>query len=146
MKVVIQRVSSASCIVNHQVINSITKGFLLLVGFTEEDNLEIVKQMAYKVANLRVFEDENDKMNMSIIDVKGDILSVSQFTLYGDVKKGNRPSFTKALDPRMAKELYHEFNNILNDNYHILTKEGIFGAHMEINLINDGPVTIILEY
>lgn len=146
MKVVIQRVSKASCLVNKQVVNSINKGFLLLVGFTEGDNFDTVKQMAHKVANLRIFEDDNDKMNLSITDVKGDILSISQFTLYADARKGNRPSFTGALNPVLAEQLYHQFNQILKSDYHILTKEGMFGAHMEIELVNDGPVTIILEY
>ncbi|HHU80065.1 MAG TPA: D-tyrosyl-tRNA(Tyr) deacylase [Acholeplasmataceae bacterium] len=146
MKVVIQRVSRASCKVDNEIINAINKGYLLLVGFTEGDNIDNVKQMAQKIANLRIFEDENNKLNLNIMDAQGDILSISQFTLYGDTRKGNRPSFTKALDPAIAERLYYEFNQILNDTYHITTKAGVFGAHMEIELVNDGPVTIILEY
>ena len=145
MKVVVQRVKKASCTVDHKVISKIDNGFLLLVGFTQSDTLKEVIYLAKKIANLRIFEDDLGKLNKSIIDMNYEILSISQFTLYGDVRKGNRPSFTKALEPKKALELYLELTNILNNEYKIKTLNGAFGEHMDITLINDGPVTIILE-
>lgn len=117
---------------------------MLLVGFGLDDNIEIVKKMAYKVANLRIFPDSNDKLNLSIKDVDGKILSISQFTLYGDARKGNRPSFTSALKDG-AKELYLEFNEILRKDYNLIVEEGIFGADMNVKITNVGPTTILLE-
>lgn len=145
MRVLVQRVSEASCIVNKQVISNIEKGFLLLVGLTHSDTIEEVQYMAKKIANLRIFEDENHKLNKSILDVKQEILSISQFTLYGDTVKGNRPSFTDALEPVKAKELYLKLSEILSTEYNIKTQNGVFGEHMEISLVNDGPVTLLLE-
>lgn len=145
MKIVVQRVKKASCRVNFEIISKINHGFLLLTGFTQNDTIEDVKYLAKKVANLRIFEDEQGKLNKSILDMKYDILNISQFTLYGDASKGNRPSFTKALEPGKAKELYLQLSEILTNEYNIKTLNGKFGEMMDIELINDGPVTIILE-
>lgn len=144
MRVVIQRVNNASCVVNGKIISNISKGYLLLVGFTHGDSLDNISKMAKKIANLRVFEDENGKMNLNISQVNGEILSISQFTLYANTKEGNRPSFTESMIPSKAIELYQEFNNELR-KYNLNVSEGIFGEHMQIHLINDGPVTINLE-
>ena len=143
MKVVVQRVGNASVKVEGKIVGEIDKGLLLLVGFTEGDNLEKINYMVNKVINLRVFDDNNGVMNLSVQDVNGSILSVSQFTLYGDASKGNRPSYIKALKGDEASKLYKEFNNRLNSIIH--TEEGVFGADMEVNLLNDGPITIIIE-
>lgn len=143
MKVVVQRVRNANVKVDGNIVGRIDKGLLLLVGFTEGDNLEKINYMVNKVINLRVFDDNNGVMNLSVQDVKGSILSVSQFTLYGDASKGNRPSYIKALKGEEASKLYKEFNNRLNSIIH--TEEGVFGADMEVNLLNDGPITIIIE-
>lgn len=145
MKVVVQRVLEATCTVNEKIISKIDKGYLLFVGFTQNDSSDEVKYLAKKIANLRIFEDELGKLNKSILDMDYKILSISQFTLYGDASKGNRPSFTKALDPEKALVLYLELSNILNNEYHIKTLNGAFGEHMDISLINNGPVTILLE-
>jgi D-tyrosyl-tRNA(Tyr) deacylase len=145
MRVLVQKVKTASCRVNQEIISEIQHGFLLFTGFTHTDTLEEVKYMAKKVANLRIFEDQNGKLNESILDHKGSILHISQFTLYGDAAKGNRPSFTMAMEPQKAEKLYHYFTELLVSNYHIPTKVGQFGEHMDIELINDGPVTILLE-
>lgn len=146
MKVVLQRVKSANCIVNKEIVSEIDKGYLLLVGFTQQDSLENVQKMAKKIANLRVFDDEMGKMNLSINDINGSILAISQFTLYADATSGNRPSFVKAMCPQDANFLYEEFIKILNRDYQIVTKKGIFGAHMELHPVCDGPVTINLEF
>lgn len=143
MKVVVQRVKNASVKVDGKTVGEIDKGLLLLVGFTEGDNLEKINYMVNKVINLRIFDDNNGVMNLSVQDIKGSILSVSQFTLYSDASKGNRPSYTKALKGEEASKLYKEFNNKLNSVIH--TEEGVFGAEMEVNLLNDGPITIIIE-
>ncbi|KFZ26408.1 MAG: D-tyrosyl-tRNA(Tyr) deacylase [Candidatus Izimaplasma bacterium HR2] len=145
MKVVVQRVKEANCTVDKKVISSINNGYLLLVGFTQNDSIEEVKYLAKKIANLRIFEDQEGKLNKSILDMNYEILSISQFTLYGDTSKGNRPSFTKALEPKKALNLYLELSNILNKDFNIKTLNGAFGKHMDISLTNDGPVTIILE-
>lgn len=118
---------------------------MLLVGFGLNDTMENVKKMAMKVANLRIFPDSNDKLNLSILDVGGSILSISQFTLYADSRKGNRPSFTDALKDG-AKELYLAFNEILRKEYNIKVEEGIFGADMNVSITNVGPTTIMLEF
>ena len=145
MKVVVQRVSEASCTVNGEIISSIKHGLLLLVGFTHADTIEEVHYMAKKIANLRIFEDENHRMNKSVLDMNYEILSISQFTLYGDAGKGNRPSFIAAMKPKEAKRLYVQLGTILNKVYGIQTVDGAFGETMEIALINSGPVTIELE-
>lgn len=143
MKTVITRVNKASVTVENKVISKIDNGLLVLVGFTENDNSNTIDYMVKKVLNLRIFDDEYGVMNKSILDIKGEILSVSQFTLYGDATNGNRPSYIKALKGSEAIKLYEEFNDKLN-NY-IPTKTGKFGAEMQVESINDGPVTIIIE-
>ncbi len=144
MRVLVQKVLSASCEVDKKLISKIDRGFLLLVGFTEGDNIDTIKYMVNKVINLRVFEDSNDVMNLSLKDVDGEVLSISQFTLYGDASKGNRPSYIKALKSEEASKLYDLFNLELSNSYKEV-KKGIFGADMKISLINDGPTTILLE-
>lgn len=143
MKVVAQRSKYSKVVVDEKLVNEIDKGLVLLVSFTQTDTLENVKKMARKVANLRIFDDENGVMNKSILDVGGEILSISQFTLYGDASKGNRPSYVKALNGREAIVLYEEFNKEMNS--YIKTKPGVFGAEMELSITNDGPITIIIE-
>jgi len=145
MRVIVQRVKCADVKVHDSIKAAIETGFLLLVGFTHDDDDLTVKQMARKVANLRIFSDEEGKMNLSLNQVKGEILSISQFTLYGDTSKTNRPSFTQAKSYLEADKLYQEFNEILRKDYGFVVKSGIFGEHMEIGLVNDGPVTIIIE-
>lgn len=144
MKVVVQRVSHAKVEVSKKVVGQIDQGLLLLVGFTYGDNTETLKWMSKKIANLRIFDDENGIMNLSLKDINGKILSVSQFTLYGDSKKGNRPSYIKALGGNEAKVLYNEFNKLLKEE-NIPVEEGIFKEDMQVSLTNDGPITIILE-
>lgn len=144
MKVVVQRVSEASVTIDGQIHGKIDKGFLLLVGIQDSDNEDIVRKMADKIARMRIFVDENDKMNLSLSQVNGDILSISQFTLYADCKKGNRPSFSLAGKPEHAKKMYLYFNEYLR-SLGIKVEEGIFGADMKVRLLNDGPVTIILD-
>ena len=144
MRVVVQRVKEASCTIDGNIYSSIEKGFLLLVGFTNGDSIKEVKYIAKKIAGLRVFEDENGKMNLNLASVNGQILSISQFTLYADTRYGNRPSFTDALNPSDATLLYDLFNAELA-TYGCVVKTGIFGADMKIGLINDGPVTIIFN-
>ena len=143
MKVVVQRVKEASCKVDNKITGQIGYGFMLLVGFNTEDTELNVYDMVKKVLNLRIMDDENHVMNKSILDTKGSILSISQFTLYADTKKGNRPSYAYAMKGEDAIKLYQLFNDELRKQIHV--EEGIFGADMKISLINDGPVTIILE-
>lgn len=143
MKVVIQRVKNSSCEVDGKITGKTELGFMILVGFTFDDNLDTIKYIVNKIINLRVFDDENGVMNKSIKDVNGTILSISQFTLYADTKKGNRPSYVNALPSKEASCLYDEFNKELNKEIH--TETGIFGADMDIKLENFGPVTIIME-
>lgn len=143
MKVVVQRVSSASVKIDQKIYNEIDKGYLLLVGFTHNDNIEDINYVVSKIVNLRIFNDENDKMNKSILDINGRILSISQFTLYGSTKKGNRPSFVDSMKYDDAAKLYEVFNDKLNE--HVKTYSGVFGADMKVNLVNDGPVTIIID-
>ena len=143
MKVIVQRVSKAKCIVDKKITGEIENGFMLLVGFTNGDNLETINHMVKKIVNLRIMDDENHVMNKSILDTGGSILSISQFTLYADTKKGNRPSYINALNNQDAKLLYEKFNEELKKYLHV--EEGIFGADMEISLVNTGPTTIILE-
>jgi len=144
MRVVLQRVKEASVTVDQEVIGQIKQGFLLLVGVTHEDTIDQVNWLADKIAGLRVFEDEEERMNRSLQDVDGQILSVSQFTLYGDVKKGRRPAFTEAAKPDLANSLYEAFNERLRAQG-LKFETGQFGAMMDIALVNDGPVTLILE-
>lgn len=144
MKVVVQRSKEASVTVNNKVVGKIDKGLVLLVGFTTNDNIDIIKYMVDKIINLRIFDDENNVMNKSLKEINGSILSISQFTLYADCKKGRRPSYINALSSDEAKILYDRFNEELRKN-NIIVKTGIFKADMQVSLINDGPVTIILE-
>ena len=144
MKVLIQRVKNAGVNIEGKPFSSIEKGILALVGIEKGDTLEQVQKLAKKVANLRIFPDENDKMNLSLIDIKGEILIVSQFTLCGDCKKGTRPSFDKSAPPDIAESLYERFIEEVKA-YGINTGNGKFGAMMEVSLINDGPVTFMLE-
>ncbi|MFC7441367.1 D-aminoacyl-tRNA deacylase [Laceyella putida] len=144
MKIVLQRVREASVTVDGEVTGAIGKGVMLLVGFTEGDAEEDLRHLAEKVVHLRIFEDEAGKMNHSLLDVGGGILSVSQFTLYGDCRKGRRPNFMNAAKPDVAKPLYERFNEMLRQ-YGVQVETGIFGAMMQVSLINDGPVTLILE-
>ena len=144
MRVVIQRCKYASCSVDGVVVSKINKGFMCLVGFKEGDTLKDVELLAKKTAGMRIFEDENSKMNLGLNDVNGDILAISQFTLYADCKKGNRPSFTEAMNYNKAIDFYDEYCNILR-GYNINVLKGVFGADMQIELLNDGPVTIILD-
>lgn len=143
MKVVIQRSKKSSVSVGNNYKESINFGMVLLVSFTEGDNSKIIDWMINKILNLRIFNDENDVMNKSILDVGGEILSISQFTLYANCEKGNRPSYKKALKSELATVLYDEFNQKLATK--ITTKTGVFGGDMLVNIENDGPVTIILE-
>lgn len=145
MKVVLQRVAYAKCTVDGVVTGECKKGYMLLVGYTHTDTTETNKKMAKKIANLRIFEDENGKMNLNIFQVGGSILSISQFTLYANTNEGNRPSFVEAMKPDLAKELYEDFNDELR-SLGLSVSCGVFGAHMEIELLNDGPVTITLEF
>lgn len=144
MRVVVQRVRHASVHVNQEIVGQIEQGYLLLVGITHDDNEEIVNRIAKKCVDLRIFEDEDGKMNKSIEDVHGAMLSISQFTLYADCKKGRRPSFIDAARPETANPLYEVFNQTIR-SYGITVETGIFGADMKVDLCNDGPVTIILD-
>lgn len=144
MKVLIQRVLSSSVTVEDKIVGKIDKGLLIFVGFTEGDSEKEINYMVEKIINLRIFDDENGVMNKSLLDVKGSILSISQFTLYADASKGRRPSYIKALGGDSASVLYNKFNQKLKDT-NIPIEEGIFGADMKVNLINDGPITIMLE-
>lgn len=144
MRVVMQRVKHASVHVDGNLTGKCDQGYLLLVGITHEDDEEIVEKMASKCMNLRIFEDENGKMNKSIFDINGNVLSVSQFTLYADCRKGRRPGFEKAAKPQIANELYEKFNQCIRD-LGIEVQTGIFGADMKVDLLNDGPVTIIMD-
>ena len=144
MKIVLQRVKEASVTIDGEIHGAIGKGYMILVGFNEEDNPEIIDRLVEKVIHLRVFEDENQKMNRSLLDVEGSILSISQFTLYADCRKGRSPSFINAAKPDISSPLYDYFNECLrNQGIHVET--GIFGADMKCALINDGPVTIVLD-
>lgn len=144
MKFVIQRVTHASVRVDEQIIGSINMGFLVFIGICEDDTIEIADKMIHKLIEMRIFQDGNQKTNLSLKDVSGELLLISQFTLYADCKKGNRPSFTKAGNPKLAKELYeyiiHECQKQIPT-----VQTGSFGADMKISLLNDGPFTIILD-
>ena len=143
MRCVIQKVNKSSVTVDGKVISEIGRGLNVLVGFTDTDTEEDIKYCVRKIVNLRVYEDENDVMNRSVIDEKGEILSISQFTLYGDTRKGNRPSYIRALGGDKALPMYERFNELLNQE--VSTKGGVFGADMKVEILNDGPTTIIID-
>ena len=144
MRIVIQRVNRASVKIAGNTVGQISKGLLLLVGLKEGDEADIVKKAAAKIAKMRIFEDENGKTNLAIKDVDGQILSVSQFTLLADTKKGNRPSFINAMRPPKSKELWKQFNEEL-EKLGLTVETGEFGADMQVDLQNDGPFTIVLD-
>ncbi len=144
MRIVLQRVVEASVEVEGKLVSSIGRGILALVGIGQKDNEEILKLMAKKLVNLRIFPDREDKMNLSLLEIGGELLCISQFTLYANCRKGRRPSFTDAMPPREAEKLFEQFVDILRE-YKISVGTGIFGAMMNVSLINEGPVTIILD-
>jgi D-aminoacyl-tRNA deacylase len=144
MRIVVQRSKNASVTVNEKVIGEIEKGLVLLVGVTHDDTIDDANYLADKIVNLRIFEDGNGKMNLSLLDVGGSILSISQFTLYGDCRKGRRPNFMAAAKPEQALNLYQYFNQVLSEK-NVVVETGEFGAEMDVALINDGPVTMILD-
>ena len=146
MRLTIQRVKNASVEVEGKIVGEIEKGFLVLVGVTHSDTKENADFLARKLCNLRVFEDENEKMNLSIKDIDGELLIISQFTLYADTKKGNRPSFIESAEPKYANELYEYFIQKCKEENIRKVEKGIFGAHMKVSLLNDGPVTINMEH
>ncbi len=143
MKVIVQRSKNSKVTIDGKVNGKIDHGFVLLVGFTEGDNETIIDKMIDKITHLRIFEDENEKMNLSILDVGGSILSISQFTLYANCTEGRRPSFAEALKAEEATKLYEIFNEKISKIVH--TETGIFGADMKVEIYNDGPVTIVLD-
>ena len=144
MRAIVQRALESSCVVEGKIVGSIDKGFMILVGFTHTDTLEEIKLLSRKIAGLRVFEDECGKLNKGIKDIGGSILAISQFTLYADCKRGNRPSFTEAMYFEKANDMFNIFVNELRQ-YDINVETGVFGADMKIKFTNDGPVTIILD-
>ena len=144
MRIVVQNVNRAKCTIDNKIVGEISRGFCVFVGFTHLDTKETVEKMVNKLVSLRLFDDENGKTNLSLNDINGSILSISQFTLYASVKDGRRPSFVDAMRPDEATKMYDYFNECLrNTGIHIET--GVFGADMKIELLNDGPVTIILD-
>lgn len=144
MRAVVQRVKKSQVVVNGTVVGSINKGILVLLGVGREDTEEDLKWLVDKVVNLRIFEDDEGKMNKSVKDVNGEILVVSQFTLYGDCRRGRRPSFTQAAPPEKGKLFYEKFIELLKEEK-VKVENGVFGAKMEVHLINDGPVTILID-
>jgi len=143
MKVVIQRSKNSNVIINNEIYNKIDKGLVIFSCFTDGDTIDDINYIVKKITNLRIFDDEFGVMNKSIIDNNGSILSISQFTLYGDAKKGNRPSYIKALGGEMASPMFDQFNELLRE--HVKVETGIFGADMTVNIENDGPVTILID-
>ena len=143
MRILVQRSLESSVSVNKEIVGKIDKGLVLLVGFTHTDTVDNINKLVQKVLNLRIFDDENGVMNKSILDVGGSILSISQFTLYADTHKGNRPSYINAMGGESATKLYDLFNEELSKYIHV--EKGIFGADMKVNIFNDGPTTILLE-
>lgn len=144
MRAVVQRVSSSKVVVEDNIVGSIGNGLLVFLGVGREDDVKDVSYLVEKIIGLRIFEDKAGKMNLSLLDIKGEILVVSQFTLYGDVRKGKRPNFTSSAPSEIAEDLYKDFILKCKD-YDIKVQNGIFGANMEVSLINDGPVTILID-
>ena len=145
MRVVVQRVSQSSVIIESDIVSSISKGLLILLGVENNDTLDDVDWLIRKIINLRIFTDIDGKMNNSIVDIKGDIIVVSQFTLHAKTKKGNRPSYINAAQPKIAIPLYENFVQVLKNESKLNVLTGQFGADMKVSLINDGPVTIIID-
>jgi len=145
MRVILQRVSQASVSINNEIHGAIGNGLLILLGVESEDSLEDIQWLTKKIVNQRIFSDEDGKMNLSLLDINGEALVVSQFTLHASTKKGNRPSFIKAASPQIAIPLYEDFIKELNEKLQKPVKTGEFGADMQVSLINDGPVTIIMD-
>ena len=145
MRVVVQRCSRAEVRIDGEIVGQIGKGFVLLVGVTDTDTREQADVLAKKIAQLRVFEDTEGKMNLALNEVEGEVLSISQFTLYADCRKGNRPSFIRAARPEIAEPLYDYFNDMLRTRYNLHVETGRFGADMKVYFINDGPVTSLLD-
>ena len=145
MKIVLQRCSRAEVRIDGETVGRIGTGFVVLVGITHSDTREDADFLAKKVAGMRVFEDAEGKMNLSLAEVDGQILSISQFTLYGNARKGNRPSFIEAARPEVAEPLYNYFNQVLREQYGLHVETGRFGANMQVDFVNDGPVTIIVD-
>ncbi len=145
MRIIVQRCSRAEVRIDGETVGQIGTGFLLLVGITHSDKKQEAEYLAKKVANMRIFNDAEGKMNLSLAEVGGAILSISQFTLYGNVHKGNRPSFIKAAPPEVAEPLYAYFNTLLRELYGLTVETGRFGADMKVDFVNDGPVTILLD-
>jgi D-aminoacyl-tRNA deacylase len=144
MRAIVQRVTSSRVVVDDKVIGSINKGFNILIGISKEDTIDDLQYMKDKILNLRIFEDENDKMNLSLLDVQGEILVISQFTLYGDCRKGRRPNFMEAEGGEKAKALYDNFVEMLRESS-LKVETGEFGAYMKVDIQNDGPVTLMID-
>ncbi len=145
MRAVVQRVKRAEVLVDGQVTGKIDKGLLVFLGVGQDDDQKDLEYLADKVVNLRIFEDSEDKMNLSVIDVGGQVLVVSQFTLYGDCRKGKRPSYSSAARPEEAEKFYNKFIEYIRDKYNIKVETGVFQAMMDVNLTNDGPVTLLID-
>jgi len=143
MRAIVQRSKNSSVIIEEKVYGKIDKGLVVLVGFTEGDTKEDIEYIVKKIINLRIFDDDSGIMNKSVLDIKGDILSISQFTLYANTKKGNRPSYIEALSSEKAIKLYDQFNSMLREHLKVAT--GVFGADMLVNITNDGPITILID-
>ncbi|WP_423189399.1 D-aminoacyl-tRNA deacylase [Alkalibacterium sp. f15] len=144
MRAVIQRAKEANVRVENEIVGEINRGLVVFIGVEDDDGEEDINYLVRKISNLRIFEDEEDKMNLSVKDVDGAILSISQFTLHADTKKGNRPSFVAAAKPDYADKVYNQFNELLSEQG-LRVETGEFGKHMEIDFINDGPVTILID-
>lgn len=145
MRAVLQRVKSSSVKVNKEEVGEIGNGLNVLLGIEEGDDKEDIEYMVDKIVNLRIFEDENGKMNLSVLDVEGELLVISQFTLLGDARKGRRPNFMKALSPDESEKIYQEFCETIREKYNLPVKTGTFQEYMEVEIINDGPVTLLLD-
>ena len=145
MRVVIQRVSTSKVLISHEVVGEIGLGFTILLGVESEDNSDDIEWLVNKITNLRIFSDQEGKMNLSLTDVEGEVLVISQFTLYASCKKGNRPSFIKSAKPNISEPLYLQFIELLQQRVDKKVQSGEFGADMQVEIVNDGPVTILLD-